>query len=544
MRKLFLLLFYTLFGICQYALAASGTILYVPMDDRPVCLDYTVETMRAAGWDVKVPPREYIAGIVKKGEPEKLMEWLETEGKTSTAIVASSDALMYGGLVGSRTHNISTEVLNARAERLLHLKNTTHNQNVYIFTTIMRSPKASAAPVEPAYYEQYGPKLFRLGLLEDKKEIKGLHRREHKELVQLHKDIPEDVITDLYNRRNGNLKITKMLLNGAKDGKFDYMLLGRDDTAPFSQAHREARNIMEVLLQFLQKHHDEEELYSDNNHESRIMDILLGTLPKGKIRFFAGADQLGLVLLLRAANRLQYELPMVYITYAAGTGLETVPTYEDNTVGESARQHVLAAGALPIRKRTNVDLVLAINTPKDGHCLEASNAKNAVLNNKDSKRFADKVSRLVMNGHNVAVADVKYGNGADNTLVNQLFARKMAYKVASYGGWNTSGNTIGFSLAQGMLARKMDDEDKNYLLTQRYLDDWAYQANSRMKVYQKLIWPNYWPGSGLKDEKLAAAEKNIAEEIALVAKPLIGDAVDQYKFTLPWQRMFEVQVSK
>lgn len=50
----------------------------------------------------------------------------------------------------------------------------------------------------------------------------------------------------------------------------------------------------------------------------------------------AGADQLGLLLLSRAANRLQYELPLVNVTYAAGMGGKTVPTYEDDTVAVSA----------------------------------------------------------------------------------------------------------------------------------------------------------------------------------------------------------------
>lgn len=36
------------------AFAAKGTLLYIPMDNRPVCLDYTVQTMQAAGWDVQL----------------------------------------------------------------------------------------------------------------------------------------------------------------------------------------------------------------------------------------------------------------------------------------------------------------------------------------------------------------------------------------------------------------------------------------------------------------------------------------------------------
>ena len=59
------------------AFAAKGTLLYIPMDNRPVCLDYTVQTMQAAGWDVQLPPAEYIADAQSAGQPEKLFNWLE-----------------------------------------------------------------------------------------------------------------------------------------------------------------------------------------------------------------------------------------------------------------------------------------------------------------------------------------------------------------------------------------------------------------------------------------------------------------------------------
>ena len=101
------------------AFAAKGTLLYIPMDNRPVCLDYTVQTMQAAGWDVQLPPAEYIAGAQSAGQPEELFNWLEAKAGESVAIVASSDALLYGGLVASRTHEISPELLQQRAERLV-----------------------------------------------------------------------------------------------------------------------------------------------------------------------------------------------------------------------------------------------------------------------------------------------------------------------------------------------------------------------------------------------------------------------------------------
>ena len=108
--------------LCQQAWAAKPTILYVPMDNRPVCLAYTVESMRAAGWDVQTPPVELLASATTSGKPEQLFDWLEANAKESVAVVASSDALLYAGLVASRTHEIPLPTLEARAERLVQLK--------------------------------------------------------------------------------------------------------------------------------------------------------------------------------------------------------------------------------------------------------------------------------------------------------------------------------------------------------------------------------------------------------------------------------------
>ena len=95
------------------------------------------------------------------------------------------------------------------------------------------------------------------------------------------------------------------------------------------------------------------------------------------------------------------------------------------------------------------------------------------------------------------------------------------------------------------MAPRMTEAGKDNLLNIRYLDDWAYQANVRMKVSAELIWPNHWPNSGLNSEQLVAAEKMIAKEMKNTAAPLMTEkTVGEYKFNLPWQRMFEVRVAQ
>ena len=90
----------------------------------------------------------------------------------------------------------------------------------------------------------------------------------------------------------------------------------------------------------------------------------------------------------------------------------------------------------------------------------------------------------------------------------------------------------------------MDAADRQSLLTVRYLDDWAYQANVRNKTYVELIWPNYWPNSGLNTQQVQEAEAAITKDILELAQPVLGDRVSKYNFTLPWKRMFEVEVSR
>lgn len=516
-KRIILLLVCFVCTLCQTVSAASkGTILYVPMDNRPVCLDYTVQTMQAAGWDVKVPPRNIIASAQTSGDTEKMFEWLEKNMPESIAVVASSDALIYGGLVGSRTHHIPLDILKERAQRIIDLKKKYGRKMIYVFTTIMRSPKMSSAPVEPDYYEQWGSAIFRLGALEDKLEAKEIKRREIKELAQLRSSIPQDILEDMYTRRENNIKATELLLHGIESGDFDYLLIGRDDTAEFSQAHREAREL----------------------------DILVRELPKEKIRFFAGADQLGMLLLSRASVRLQYTLPFVNLVYAPGAGESTVPSYEDDTVGFSAKQHIYAAGAIPVDNHKTADLTLVLNTPYDGKTVEASDAVNNYQQTYEVNALLLSIEEMLANGRPLAVADIKYGNGADNALVHGLFQNELAYKLQAYSGWNTAGNSLGFALAQGLLHPMYKLEAKNTLLDVRYLDDWAYQANVRMKVYQQLIWPNYWPNSGYNEAQSKKIEQTITEDIRKLATPVMGTKVNEYQFTLPWNRMFEVYVAK
>lgn len=85
--------------------AASPKIIYIPLDNRPVNLEYTVDTAKAAGYPLTVPPEKYLSNHKSVGDNEGLWEWLETEAPHAEAAVIATDSLNYGGLVASRKHH-------------------------------------------------------------------------------------------------------------------------------------------------------------------------------------------------------------------------------------------------------------------------------------------------------------------------------------------------------------------------------------------------------------------------------------------------------
>ena len=126
--------------------------------------------------------------------------------------------------------------------------------------------------------------------------------------------------------------------------------------------------------------------------------------------------------------------------------------------------------------------------------------------------------------------------------MNQLKHDDLLYRIKAYGGWNTATNSSGFLIGAGVLTKFMDDKDVAELLTTRYLDDWAYQANVR----QEILGASYGlPGDGtpldLKD-KVPPLEKLLNERMKTFAAENLNLPrwhLEDLNFTLPWKRTFE-----
>ena len=380
----------------------------------------------------------------------------------------------------------------------------------------MRTPrKGSNTNVEPEYYKTYGETIFNYTVLLDKQETQKLSSAERRMLKNLEASIPKEYLDDWFKRRAKNSDANELLIEYTRAGVFDYFLLGCDDSAMFSQTHRESRRLAE--------------LSSD--------------MGKTVVQVTSGADELGMLMIARAINYDRNFIPFISVEYNAGTGAETFPSYGNEPIGVSIDAAIVAAGGLRISAHERADLVLAVNTNIDGKTFEAATKKNKIKPRRDTKTFMAIVKDFMAKDYPVAVADIAFANGADNALMNQLKLNDLQYKIRTYGGWNTATNTTGFAIGAGVLTPFMDDRDVAELLTTRYLDDWAYQANVR----QEIVGASYGiagKGNPLSlDEKLLPLEKLLNERMnSFAAENLILPRrwhLKDFKVTLPWQRTFE-----
>lgn|GEM_PF-25204 len=499
---------------CVGPTVLAKTILYVPQDNRPVDYAYTIETARDAGYTMIVPPTELLSGSSFQGSPEQLMQWVDDNAAQADAIVLSTDSLIYGGLVDSRKHNLDMETMVRRLKHIESLKEKYGSIPIYAFSTVMRSPWAGGNGVEPDYYMTYGRDIFELSALQNKMDSEGLNPKERGDWFSIIKRVPVEYLQDWFNRRHKNMMINHMLIQDAKKGIFKYFSLGHDDNSIYSQSALEAK-------------------YLDMAGDG-VSDKVYGSFP--------GADQLGLLLIVRAHNDFNNLKPKVTVIYPLGGEDKTVPSYDGQEIGKTIKAHVLAVGGV-ITNKERPDLVLAVNTPLSTETSESSAFENFPIMLNSTKKFLGQIENTVNAGIPVSIVDMAFSNGSDNTLVYGLYQHKMMYRLAAYNGWNTASNSVGYGISQGLLAKDMSDQQHQKMLTTQYLDNWAYQANVRDYITRMSVKLQSGEETRYYPTQMAELQSRTKEQLQRYAQQYLEVDPRTVNVTLPWNRLFEVYVS-
>lgn len=501
----------------------NKTIIFVPHDNRPISFKQTADNIRDLGYEVLTPPEELLGNREDPyAKPEELSKWVIENAKKADAAVISSDSMVYGSLVASRKHNLSEDVVLARVHNFEKIHQANPNMKLYVFGSIMRTPQTSEASgsEDANYYAQYGTDIARYTALTDKLEQDGLTHKERKQLQQYEQKIPKAALDDWLSRRQGNFLVSKNLIDLARNDVITYLALGCDDNAKYSQTNKERRAL--------------------DNYGSDLGEL--------KYQSVAGIDEIGYVLLTRAVNNLQGDIPFVSVHYAKGTGENTIPAYSNEPIKNSIATHIKMAGGMKVNSDKRADLVFMVNTNFDGTTGAANDLNNVYIPNENIIDFVNMVDEAVQANKKVGIGDITFGNGSDNALMFSLYGKNLLDKLNAYSGWNTPTNSTGYALAMGMGANYTDRVGILKMLEVRYLDDWLYQANIRQAVANRL---NSMPGEGdygntktrtLPAEKLAteALQKMIADYglEKFEGQSYVADA--QIRF--PWQRMFEADI--
>lgn len=513
-------------------------ILFIPMDDRPCTFKMPVRMANIVQAEFVTPDVELLGSFKMPGNSDKLLEWLKNlEGEFDGAII-STDMILYGGLVASRIHKISKDTVKSRLREFMEIIDSKRKSlgKVFLFSSLLRvMPTITDESLIPLMdsivsfsCESYHAK-------------KGNENAE-KNLNNLRESIPEKLLEEYLKTRERNFCINKTLIEEAAKDFFDFLLIGIDDSKTTG-------------LNILEKEMLEESIDSFSIKEKAIIAT--------------GTDEMAVLLLARLLTEKTGLHPTIHTIFSNSEGKDMVGRYEDRSYENIAKLHSKIAGGDCCESRKDADILLYIHNPS-GDQKEAASQKLDIMGKKNVMNFIYSINKSIEKGRMTALADVFYANGADSIMVSKLIENINIFSLASFAAWNTSGNTLGTSIAHAIIffiAEKTITlpEDKKealsahvLLLMERFIDDWLYQAEIRQQIsLQALLKRISVFNLGEKSDYFQVLTNDKLSSRAMdFLSSLRGEVIrftnDEDKFvfippnrvhiSLPWKRLFEISI--
>ena len=146
-------------------------------------------------------------------------------------------------------------------------------------------------------------------------------------------------------------------------------------------------------------------------------------------------------------------------------------------------------------------------------------------------------------GRIVTLCDNAYANGGDLELLAMLDQSDLLDKLHGYAGWNTSANTLGTTIAEGVhaLLEGVTPAHKDFL-AHRYVEDMGYCGKIRGKVVDQRLPEHGLDYFNARDQR-GLVSGIVREELEAFVKetmPSIAEHIEITDVWMPWKRMFEV----
>ncbi len=533
-------------------------IILVPLDDRPVNLRMPRLLAEMVGYELVTPPRELLGHFKTAGDPEAIGAWvLGQVVEPVDCAVLSLDMLAYGGLVASRGANVRTALAQERLNILSAIRARAPHLTIYAFNVIMRLSITARSDETARYWELVRRYSELSGVVAE-----GGDAQAAAELRQLEQQIPAAVLGEYLAVRGRNHQINQRAIEEVAAGNLDMLVLCQEDAAQFGLHQGEQQRLRQLA------------------DKLKVADRVL---------MFPGADEVAAMLLVRFIHAHMLKSTAVKIMYPPGEDGRHIAEFEDRPFAESVAAHMQAVGVHPAGEDEEPDLVLAINPPAGCRRQEADiQARRPLL-----EQFARRIKEISTE-RGVVICDAAFPNGAEDAFSEALIEAGIELpRLLSYAAWNTASNALGSALAHGTL-RLIALQDKGafdlaqlltgispmrylellnslinaekahvQLLFTRFVDDWLYQTQVRPQVTEhvvKLLRTSIFD----LQESTRAAEQMVGDMLTQAAADLwieqflghqcveIGPPghrsgvllaeLEQTHVTLPWQRLFEVDL--
>ena len=469
-----------------------------------------------------MPPTERLGWYTRPGDCDAIADWLAR--CRADRFVVSADMLCYGGLVASRTPAVETALALRRLELLRELRRRRPESVIYAFGIIMRlgttviDAESLSLHLGLGEYSQLLDRVRRLGEVALQPELDSVTSR-----------LGNDALARYLAVRRRNHAVNRALITLTADGVIDYLVLAQEDSAPVGI------HVPELLA--LRGHVD----------EFRVAD---------QVAIHPGADEVGIVLTARHHAR-PGQPTRISVEYASPQGAEIIPQFEHQPISQTVESQIRAAGAHVTRQAS--DAHLAVHTPV-GPQVDIAEAppmglSPALAEQADS--LAARTRAASAEGALVGIADLAYCNGADPELIAAL-QRSGADHLAAFAGWNTAANTLGTVIAQLCIAAVVSgeadalpnvigNEAARDFIACRLVDDYGYQSCVRKLAGEQAA--SIGANPFLLGARGAEIEQSVKQQLEPFSHRAYSDLLgapsaltERIRVSLPWQRLFEVEV--
>lgn len=541
-------------------------ILLLPLDERPCNAAFPGRLFPADKAQILLPRK-----LGHKKHPADfsvLSDFLFEKAKDADALLLSLDMLLYGGLIPSRLHHLKTETLFSRLHLIRELKEKYPALPIYAFATVMRCPAYSSDDEEPDYYERFGSAIHARGAL--------MHRALAGLTTSSEAEGPIPSPAGLLPAASGEGEISAPFSSAEPvsasslddgDSQDPEPCLSSDfETCLEDYLARRARNkqlslqalelVKEGILESIVFPQDDSMRFgfpAMDQEEIRRRILTLGLTERAMM--YPGSDEIALTLLCRILLKHHGLLPKVYVKYLTDGARSLIPLYEGLPLSATTSYQLHSAGCITADTCAEADIVL-LETAPSGSMEEAWSQPSRSPSYFAERNFPEMLSfiqRMRSAGKVVTVADNAYANGGDLDLIRILDADHLLMNLQGYAGWNTNANTMGCAIAMGVCAflygeqglfpgPASETQRRNFLIS-RYIEDACYQADVRQCVTKKippLGFDYFFTGEEegeVRDLILAELQMRIKTEL-----PSLANRIQIRRLTLPWKRMFEIDL--